>query len=123
MIGIPVVIATKKDMQNLQNMVLENLIDRKEWIKVLENMLIQNVYKFPVLEKELEYIVLPYSELLLEHTNNETQIIEDGDNKTIKIFIENYEKDFIEITGGFLELERLGLSVEEVNKMIEEVNN
>ncbi|MGL6169183.1 MAG: hypothetical protein ACRC0Y_12945 [Fusobacteriaceae bacterium] len=123
MIGIPAFLATKKDVQNLQKMVLENLIDRKEWIKVLQNMLVQNVYKFPVLGKELEYIVLPYSELLLEYINNETQIIEDGENKTIKIFIENYEKDFVEITGGFLELERLGLSAEEVNKMIEEVNN
>ncbi|MGL5057407.1 MAG: hypothetical protein ACRC6A_08610 [Fusobacteriaceae bacterium] len=123
MIGIPAFLATKKDVQNLQKMVLENLIVRKEWIKVLQNMLVQNVYKFPVLGKELEYIVLPYSELLLEYINNETQIIEDGENKTIKIFIENYEKDFVEITGGFLESERLGLSAEEVNKMIEEVNN
>ncbi|MGL5709591.1 MAG: hypothetical protein ACRCW9_01945 [Cetobacterium sp.] len=125
MIGIPAVIATKKDIQNLQKMVLENLIDRKEWVEKLNGFLIPTVYRFQILEKTENYIVVPFSEKILESFIR-TEVItteEETETKTIKIFIENYEKDFVEIIGGFLELERLGLSAEEVNKMIEEVNN
>ncbi|MGL6130349.1 MAG: hypothetical protein ACRCZ9_01885 [Fusobacteriaceae bacterium] len=125
MIGIPAVIATKKDIQNLQKMVLENLIDRKDWVEKLNGFLIHTVYRFQILEKTENYIVIPFSEKILESfTRIEVMTAgEEIETKTIKIFIENFEKDFVEITGGFLELERLGLSAEEVNKMIEEVNN
>ncbi|MGL5426628.1 MAG: hypothetical protein ACRDAS_01830, partial [Cetobacterium sp.] len=87
--------------------------------------LIPTVYRFQILEKTENYIVIPFSEKILESfTRIEVMTVgEEPETKTIKIFIENYEKDFIEIIGGFLELERLGLSTEEVNKMIEEVNN
>ncbi|MGL4945552.1 MAG: hypothetical protein ACRC4Z_04755, partial [Fusobacteriaceae bacterium] len=87
--------------------------------------LIPTVYRFKILEKTENYIVIPFSEKILESfTRIEVMTAgEETETKTIKIFIENYEKDFVEIIGGFLELERLGLSAEEVNKMIEEVNN
>lgn len=125
MVGIPKFLNTKKDVQNLQKMVLENLIDRKEWIGKLNGFLIPAVYRFPILEKTENYITVPFSEKILENFTR-VEIIatgEETETKTIKIFIENHEKDFVEITGGFLELERLGLSAEEVNKMIEEVNS
>ncbi|MGL4402414.1 MAG: hypothetical protein ACRCTS_01555 [Fusobacteriaceae bacterium] len=125
MIGIPKLVATKKDVQNLQKMALENLIDRKEWNDKLNRFLVPTVYRFSILEKTQNYITVPYSEKILENFTS-VEIIttsEDPELKIIKIFIENYGKDFVEITGDCLELKRIGLTEEEINKMIEEVNN
>ncbi|MGL5126140.1 MAG: hypothetical protein ACRC6U_09215 [Fusobacteriaceae bacterium] len=125
MIGIPRFLNTKKDVQNLQKMTLANLVDRKEWVEKLIGFSVPAIYRFPILEKTQNYIVVPFSDRILENFTRIEVIVtgEEVETKTIKIFIENHEKDFVEITGDFLELERLGLSAEEVNKMIEEVNN
>ena len=127
MVGIPKILNTKRDVQNLHEMALSNLIDRKEWIACLKKLKAEDTFRLPILEKGDGYFVIPKTERELPKIYvvepiliPETDEVE-KENKVYKITGEVPAEDFIELSGGHQEAEKLGLTVEEIASMIEEL--
>ena len=59
MVGIPQFLNTKRDVENLQKMAVENLIERKEWIKKLEELKNKSTFQIPIIEKGENYFIIP----------------------------------------------------------------
>ena len=45
MIGIPKTIATNRDFENLHNLALKNLLDRKEWLEKIKEISEETTFK------------------------------------------------------------------------------
>ena len=126
MVGIPKILNTKRDILNLQQMAKENLIDRKEWVDRLKNLKKEDVFRLPILEKGEGYFIIPKTERELPKiyvTVPVTLAGEEGvkENEVYKITGEVPAENFIELSGGHQEVEKLGLTVEEITSMIEEL--
>ncbi len=127
MIGIPSNLNTKRDVINLQEMAKKNLIDRKEWLKVLEGLQKEDTFNLPVLEKGEGYFIIPkterelpeqYSVLSIE-TLEETPG-EEQKNEVYKVQGE-IEGDYIVLSAGHQDAERLELTQEEIKNYIKEL--
>lgn len=126
MVGIPKTLSTKRDVLNLQQMAKENLIDRKEWIKRLEDLRREDVFRLPILEKGDGFFTIPKTERELPKIYNAVSTLSLGDaemkeNEVYKITGDIPAEDFIELSGGHQEAERLELTMEEIKQMIEEL--
>lgn len=127
MVGIPKILNTKRDLHNLHEMALNNLIDRKEWIARLKELKAEDIFRLPILEKGDGYFIIPKTERELPKIYAiepmlipETEEIR-KENEVYKITGEVPAEDFIELSGGHQEAEKLGLTVEEIISMIEEL--
>lgn len=126
MVGIPKTLNTKRDILNLQQMAKENLIDRKEWTERLKNLKKEDIFRLPILEKGEGYFIIPKTERELPKTYIAVPVTlaeEEGakENEVYKITGEVPVEDFIELSGGCQEAEKLGLTAEEITSMIEEL--
>lgn len=126
MVGIPKNLATKRDVINLQEMAKSNIIERKEWIKRLEELKREDIFRLPILEKGEGYFTIPKTERELPGTYTvEPMVISEEEaereNEVYKIIGEVPAEDFIELSGGYQKAEKLGLTVEEIIGMIEEL--
>ncbi len=126
MVGIPKTLNTKRDILNLQQMAKENLIDRKEWTDRLKNLKKEDIFRLPILEKGEGYFIIPKTERELPKTYIAAPVTlaeEEGakENEVYKITGEVPVEDFIELSGGCQEAEKLGLTAEEITSMIEEL--
>ena len=126
MVGIPKTLNTKRDILNLQQMAKENLIDRKEWTDRLKNLKKEDIFRLPILEKGEGYFIIPKTERELPKTYVAVPVTlseEEGtkENEVYKITGEVPVEDFIELSGGCQEAEKLGLTAEEITSMIEEL--
>lgn len=126
MVGIPKILNTKRDILNLQQMAKENLIDRKEWTDRLKNLKKEDIFRLPILEKGDGYFLIPKTERELPKNYAAVHVTlaeEEGakENEVYKITGEVPAEDFIELSGGHQEAEKLGLTVEEITSMIEEL--
>lgn len=125
MVGIPKNLNTKRDVENLQEMAKMNLIDRKEWIKHLEELKTEDIFRLPILEKGEGYFTIPKTERELPRIYNvEPMLIpetEEQGNEVYKITGQVPDEDYIELSAGFQELEKLGLTVSEITDMIKEL--
>lgn len=126
MVGIPKTLNTKRDILNLQQMAKENLIDRKEWTDRLKNLKKEDIFRLPILEKGEGYFIIPKTERELPKTYIAVPVTlaeEEGakENEVYKITGEVPVEDFIELSGGCQEAEKLGLTAEEITSMIEEL--
>ena len=126
MVGIPKTLNTKRDILNLQQMAKENLIDRKEWIDRLKNLKKEDIFKLPILEKGDGYFLIPKTERELPKNYAAVPVTlaeEEGtkENEVYKITGEVPVEDFIELSGGCQEAEKLGLTAEEITSMIKEL--
>ena len=125
MVGIPHFLNTQRDVENLQKIAVENLIERKEWIKKLEELKNKSTFQIPIIEKGENYFIIPKIDrelpaiyhavlsTLEEQTEQEVEVY--------KIVATPPDKDFIELTGGALELDRLGITEQEINEFIKEL--
>lgn len=125
MVGIPQFLNTKRDVENLQKMAVENLIERKEWMKKLEELKNKSTFQIPIIEKGEDYFIIPkidrelpaiYNAVLStleERTEQEVEVC--------KIVATPPDEDFIELTGEALELDRLGITEQEINEFIKEL--
>lgn len=126
MVGIPKTLNTKRDILNLQQMAKENLIDRKEWTDRLKKLKKEDIFRLPILEKGEGYFIIPKTERELPKTYAAVPVTlaeEEGtkENEVYKITGEVPVEDFIELSGGCQEAEKLGLTAEEITSMIEEL--
>ena len=126
MVGIPKTLNTKRDILNLQQMAKENLIDRKEWTDRLKNLKKEDIFRLPILEKGEGYFIIPKTERELPKTYVAVPVTlseEEGtkENEVYKITGEVPVEDFIELSGGCQEAEKLRLTAEEITSMIEEL--
>ena len=126
MVGIPKTLNTKRDILNLQQMAKENLIDRKEWTDRLKKLKKEDIFRLPILEKGEGYFIIPKTERELPKTYIAAPVTlaeEEGakENEVYKITGEVPVEDFIELSGGCQEAEKLGLTAEEITSMIEEL--
>ena len=126
MVGIPKTLNTKRDILNLQQMAKENLIDRKEWADRLKKLKKEDIFRLPILEKGEGYFIIPKTERELPKTYIAVPVTlaeEEGakENEVYKITGEVPVEDFIELSGGCQEAEKLGLTAEEITSMIEEL--
>ena len=62
MVGIPKILNTKRDVHNLHEMALNNLIDRKEWVIRLKKLKAEDIFRLPILEKGDGYFIIPKTE-------------------------------------------------------------
>lgn len=128
MVGIPKDIKTSKDVKNLHLMALRNKIDKKEWKRVLTEMCTEVIYNLPVLETGVDYILIPYTEKEIPAKYG-TAIDRNAEFKAqnmawkaIKIFMSNPESiKSIQISGGYPKLVQVGMSYNEVNRMLREL--
>lgn len=128
MVGIPKNLATKRDVMNLQDMAKKNLIDRKKWITKLEELQVESTFNIPVLEKGEGYFTIPKIERELPAIYsarvatilNEAEA-EDGQKHEVYQIAGEIEGDFLILKGGFQAAEKLGLTQEEIKKLIEEL--
>lgn len=128
MVGIPKNLATKRDVMNLQEMAKNNLIDRKEWIARLEELKTEDTFNIPVLEKGDGFFIIPKTERELPAAYDAkivTTLNEGGDeeqqNQEVYQIAGEIEGDFLTLKGGFQEADKLGLTQEEITKLIEEL--
>lgn len=128
MVGIPKNLATKRDVMNLQEMAKNNLIDRKEWIARLEELKTEDTFNIPVLEKGDGFFIIPKTERELPAAYDAkivTTLNEGGDeeqqNQEVYQIAGEIEGDFLTLKGGFQEADKLGLTQEEIIKLIEEL--
>lgn len=128
MVGIPKNLATKRDVMNLQEMAKNNLIDRKEWIARLEELKTEDTFNIPVLEKGDGFCIIPKTERELPAAYDAkivTTLNEGGDeeqqNQEVYQIAGEIEGDFLTLKGGFQEADKLGLTQEEIIKLIEEL--
>lgn len=119
MIGIPKHLNNKNDVYNCHKLALGNTVSRLEWKQMLLKIKEKTVYNIPILQKTENYMILPYTEHLVKaYENIEVVILEDENYIKLTPVIEN---DFITIEGERVELQRLDLTLQEVENMIEEV--
>ena len=126
MVGVPKTLNTKRDILNLQQMAKENLIDRKEWTDRLKNLKKEDIFRLPILEKGEGYFIIPKTERELPKIYAAVPVTlseEEGtkENEVYKITGEVPVEDFIELSGGCQEAEKLGLTADEITSMIEEL--
>lgn len=126
MVGIPKNLNTKRDVENLQEMAKSNLIDRKGWIKRLEDLKTENTFKLPILEKGDNYFTIPKTEreLPIIYTVEPITMVEETtgrEDEVYKITGSVPDEDFITLSGGYENAEKLGLTVEEITSMIKEL--
>lgn len=124
MIGIPKNISTKRDIENLHAMALENLIDRKEWAARLEKIAKEDVFNLPVLEKGEGYFTIPKTERELPEQYATAAIaVIDEENPNNEFFRIEGEitEDKILLSVGHQEADRLGITQAEIEKMLKEL--
>lgn len=126
MVGIPKILNTKRDVYNLHEMALNNLIDRKEWVIRLKKLKAEDIFRLPILEKGDGYFIIPKTERELPKIYAAVPVTlseEEGakENEVYKITGEVPVEDFIELSGGCQEAEKLGLTADEITSMIEEL--
>lgn len=126
MIGIPKTINTKKDVENLHEMAKQNLIDRKEWAARLNKFAKEDMFYLPVLEKGEGYFVIPKTdrELPAKYATAAIVVVNDEEtgkeNEVIKIEGEISE-NYMPLSAGHQEADRLGITQEEIKKMLKEL--
>ena len=121
MIGIPSHINSKRDIDNIQNMVLMGELDDKaEWLNILKRMTQKDVYSIPIIEKGDNYIKIPYTERYSSDKYKYEIITEENDNKYIVIYTTT-EDSHILIEGQYGEANRLGITIETLINYIKQV--
>ena len=123
MIGIPKTIATKRDFENLHSLALSNGIDRKEWLEKIKEMSSETTFQINVLEKTETGFIVPLIDLPTEYQSVSEKIkYQDSEDFNAWSVSKVIEEDFITISKGYLELEKLGISYDYVQTKIEELN-
>lgn len=123
MIGIPKTIATNRDFENLHNLALKNLLDRKEWLEKIKEISEETTFKVNVFEKTDTNFIVPLVELPTEYQNISEKIkYQDSEDYNAWSVNASISEDYIIINKGRLKLKELGISFEYVQTKIEELN-
>lgn len=123
--GIPKYLNTKDDVLNLQSMALNKLIDVYEWKEYLKTLQQPAIFRLPVLQEGEGWFTIPFTERELPSEYEVIEIVKPQkneynmgmDEEYIKIKGKN-ETGCVELNGGYLEAERLGLTQEEISRML-----
>ena len=122
MIGIPKTIATKRDFENLHSLALSNAIDRKEWLEKIKEMSNETTFQINVLEKTETGFIVPLIDLPTEYQSVSEKIkYKDSEDFNAWNVGKAIEEDFITISKGYLELEKLDITYDYVQTKIEEL--
>lgn len=122
MIGIPKTIATKRDFENLHSLALSNAIDRKEWLEKIKEMSNETTFQINVLEKTETGFIVPLIDLPTEYQSVSEKIkYQDSEDFNAWNVNKVIEENFITISKGYLELEKLDITYEYVQTKIEEL--
>ena len=122
MIGIPKTIATKRDFENLHSLALSNAIDRKEWLEKIKEMSNETTFQINVLEKTETGFIVPLIDLQTEYQSVSEKIkYQDSEDFNAWNVNKVIEENFITISKGYLELEKLDITYEYVQTKIEEL--
>lgn len=122
MIGIPKTIATKRDFENLHSLALSNGIDRKEWLEKIKKMSNETTFQINILEKTETCFILPLIDLPIEYQSVSEKIkYQDSEDFNAWNVNKVIEENFITISKGYLELEKLDITYEYVQTKIEEL--
>ncbi len=122
MIGIPKTIATKRDFENLHSLALSNTIDRKNWLEKIKEMSNETTFQINVLEKTETGFIVPLIDLPTEYQSGSEKIkYQDSEDFNAWNVNKVIEENFITISKGYLELEKLDITYEYVQTKIEEL--
>ncbi len=122
MTGIPKTIATKRDFENLHSLALSNAIDRKEWLEKIKEMSNETTFQINVLEKTETGFIVPLIDLPIEYQSVSEKIkYQDSEDFNAWNVSKVIEEDFIIISKGYLELEKLDITYDYVQTKIEEL--
>ena len=123
MIGIPKIIATKKDFENLHSLALANGIDRKEWLEKIKEISTETTFQINILEKTETSFILPLIDLPSEYQSVSEKIkYQESEDYNAWSVNSAITEDYIIINKGRLKLEELGMSLEYIQAKTEELN-
>ena len=123
MIGIPKTIATRRDFENLHNLALKNLLDRKEWLEKIKEISEETTFKVSVFEKTVTNFIVQLVELPVEYQSVSEKIkYQDSEDYNAWSVNASISEEYITINKGRLKLEKLGISFDYVQTKIEELN-